>query len=102
MQLIMYYGFSIKNNKLSELNFVHRNRLFTINYNSNIKELMKYSNIVNYNKESDKFTEESIKNKIKKLLEHHTKKINSEKINDDSIFNIYNDEINLMKNILQK
>jgi len=102
MQLIMYYGFSIKNNKLSELNFVHRNRLFTINYDSNIKELMRYSNIVNYNKDSDKFTEESIKNKIHKLLEHHTKKIKSEKINDDSIFNIYNDEINLMKNILQK
>lgn len=102
MQLVMYYGFSIKNNKLSELNFIHRNRLFTVNYNSNIKELIKYSNIVNYNKNSDKFTENSLKDKIQKILEHHTKKIKGGKINDINILNIYHDEINLIKNILQK
>lgn len=100
MQLIMYYGFSIKNNKLSELNFVHRNRLFTINYDSNIKELMRNSNIINYNKDTDKFSEGSVKGKIKKLLEHHVKKIKGGKISDDNILNIYNDEINLIKNIL--
>jgi hypothetical protein len=86
MQLLLYYGFTIKNNKLSELNFVYKNKLLTIHYNTNITELIADKNVIN---------------KLKKILEHHTTKIKNNEIKDNNILNIYNDEINLIKKILQ-
>jgi len=86
MQLLLYYGFTIKSNKHSELNFVYKNELFTIDYNTNIKELIADKNVIN---------------KLKKILEHHTTKLKNNEIKDNNILNIYNDEINLIKKILQ-
>ena len=86
MQLLLYYGFTIKSNKHSELNFVYKNELFTIDYNTNITELITDKNVIN---------------KLKKILEHHTTKLKNNEIKDNNILNIYNDEINLIKKILQ-
>ena len=86
IQLIMYYGFSINNNKYSELNFVHKDILYTIDYKTNIKNITKKSGI----------------SKMEKILEHHLKKIENGEIKDNNILNIYNDEINIIKYILNQ
>lgn len=83
IELILYYGFSIKNNKYSELNFILNNNLITLNYNN--------KNFI---------IDEKIKKKIKKILEHHIKKIESGEITDNNILNIYNDEINIINHHL--
>jgi len=101
MQLLMYYGFTIKNNKLSELNLNHKKTLFTIGYNSNIKEIILNSCPIDFS-DDIKVSKKSLIHKIKKILNHHTKKIKGGKIKDNNILNIYNDEINLIKNVLQK
>ena len=85
IQLIMYYGFSIKNNKFSKLNFIHENKLFTLDYNTD-KELITQKNIIN---------------KLKKILDHHTKKIKDNEIKDNNILNIYSDEINIIKKFIK-
>jgi len=86
MQLLMYYGFTIKNNKLSELKFIYKNELLTIDYNTNIIEL---------------FTDKDVIHKLRKILEHHNTKIKNGEIKDNNILNIYNDEIKLIRKILK-
>ena len=85
-ELMMYYGFTIPNNKHSELNIMHKNNLFQFKNNSVIDES-------DYKKE--------LVNKLKKILESHTKKLNKTyEFQDENIKNIYKDEISIIKKVL--
>ena len=54
-----------------------------------------------YDKPSESQIHKDAKMLLKKILEHHTTKIKNNEIKDNNILNIYNDEINLIKKILQ-
>lgn len=41
----MYYGFSIKNNKFSKLNFIYDGHLFTADYKSTVETLLEENNL---------------------------------------------------------
>lgn len=92
IDLIMYYGFSIKNNKFSKLNFIYDGNLFVADYESTIDTLMN-QNMLKKNKKKDLII------KLKSILINHESKIKS--INDENIVNIYNDDISIIRNILK-
>ena len=77
VQLIMYYGFSIKDNKHSKLNFMHKGDLIELDRDSTV-------------------TQKDVLKKLKDILSHHE----GAKITDNNILNIYNDEISIIKNIV--
>lgn len=79
VQLVMYYGFSIKNNIHSVLNFMHKNQLYELDHESSKDILSK-----------------SVIKKLSSILNHHTDLIKSGSINDHNILNIYNDEISII------
>lgn len=84
IQLMMYYGFSIKDNIYSNLNFMHNGNMIELDNNS-IKQSL--SN--------------DIIQKLHKILKYHEHVIKSESITDNNILNIYNDEIRIIKNIIK-
>ena len=84
VQLMMYYGFSIKDNKNSSLFVKNKHNLIELNYNNSSKPLSK----------------DDI-HKLKKILKHHEYIIKNKHINDINILNIYNDEIQIIKTNLK-
>jgi hypothetical protein len=92
IDLIMYYGFSIKNNKFSKLNFIYDGDLFVADYESTIDTLIN-QNMLKKNKKKDLII------KLKSILNNHESKIKS--ITDQNIANIYNDDINIIRSILR-
>lgn len=88
-ELMLYYGFSIKNNPYSTLNFMVGNVLFEADHDSRLKELYSYD-----------VSHDDIKNKLKAILKDHESKMKKNNITDNNIINIYNDEINIIKKLL--
>ena len=93
IELIMYYGFSIKNNIYSELNFMHNNQVINVTHKDSIISLMN-------NNEIHKNDKDKIIKKLKKISDSH--KIKIKKVNDNNIKNIYNDEIRIIDKVLKK
>lgn len=93
IELIMYYGFSTKNNKFSKLNFIYDGNLFVADYESTIDTLINQSTLKK-NKKSELII------KLKSILTNHESKIKN--ISDQNIVNIYNDDISIIQNILKE
>lgn len=85
-ELMMYYGFTIKNNINSNLSVSHNNSVYEFDHNSD--------------KISD--NHESLKNKLKKILQSHLHNSKKKEHVDNNILNIYNDEITIINKILGK
>ena len=92
IELIMYYGFSIKNNKFSKLNFIYDGYLFTADYKSTVETLLEENNL-------EKNKKDKLNIKLYNILINHNNKIKS--ISDENIINIYNDDISIIKSILK-
>ena len=89
-ELLLYYGFTIKNNKNSRLYIKDSNNIIELDYNTKLSD-------IGY-KESQK---EKIIKKLKNILENHQNKIKEGTITDANILNIYNDEVSIIKKILK-
>jgi hypothetical protein len=96
VQLIMYYGFSIKNNKFSVLDISHNHRHYQFDHNDKIDDY----NI--FDEDMNDSSKESLKKKLKSILEKHIRKIKNNEITDTNILNIYLDEIRIIKGLLSK
>jgi hypothetical protein len=88
-ELMLYYGFSIKNNPYSTLNFMIDDVLVEADHDSKLKELYSYG-----------VSERTIKNKLKSILKDHESKMKKNNITDNNIINIYNDEVSIIKKLL--
>ena len=90
-RLVIYYGFSIPNNPHSELSFSYKNKPITLTRYSNLDQELE-------NNKLTKYKEDIIKHLKDKLSSHYDK----ERMTDDAnIKNILNDEIIIIKKILQ-
>lgn len=85
IELMMYYGFTIKDNEHSKLHFVYKDDLIELDRDSTIESIDRRKDIIM---------------KLKNILKHHKSVIKSKKITDNNILNIYTDEINIIKNIV--
>ena len=83
MELLMYYGFTIPNNKNSIVNMHHEKDVYEFNYDTKVKQNEKMI--------------DKLKIKVKEL----SNKLKSESIKDENIKNIYNDEIKIIKKVLK-
>jgi hypothetical protein len=72
VQLIMYYGFSIKNNKFSVLDIVHKKKYYQFDHTDKIDYYGIYDEDMKDAKDDSK---ESLLNHLRSLLEEHTRKI---------------------------
>jgi hypothetical protein len=89
-ELLLYYGFTIKNNKNSRLYIKDSSNVIQLDYSTKLTDII--------HKESKK---EKIIKKLKSILESHQHKLKENKIVDNNILNIYNDEICIIKKILK-
>ena len=88
-ELMLYYGFSVKDNPNSTLNFMVDDVLVEADHVSKLKELYSYG-----------VSDTTMKNKLKSILKDHESKIKKNTITDNNIINIYNDEISIIKKLL--
>lgn len=87
-ELLLYYGFTIKDNIYSELIIKNKNKILKIS-----KKKLLENNII--------IDKDSIFiNKLKNILKKHEEKI--KKIKDENIISIYNDEISIIKMYLER
>ena len=84
VQLAMYYGFTIKQNPYSTLNFGHNGVLITLDKDDRLLNLEK--------------GQPQLKNLLQKKLESHMKNI--EKTDDENIKNLLLDEIIIIKKLI--
>lgn len=85
-ELLLYYGFTVKNNIYSELVIKHKNEIYKISKKS-------------INKNNILYRDPKFIDKLNAILEKHQNKI--KEIKDQNILNIYNDEINIIKSIIK-
>ena len=90
VKLVLYYGFSIKNNPHSNLSFIYKNNLVNIEKNSNLNEILYIHDLENYKKK--------IVELLKKKLMAHQQTI--KKTNDINIQNIIEDEIKIIQSLV--
>ena len=90
IRLVIFYGFSIKNNPYSQLVFTYKDNLITLDKKSDLESILLYYNLYKYRKYIISFLE-------KKLLSHME---NIKKTDDYNIKNILNDEIVIIKKML--
>ena len=89
-ELLLYYGFTIKNNKNSRLYMKDSSDIIELDYNTKLSDIVDKDN-----------KKEKIIRKLKTILESHQNKIKEGTIKDNNISNIYNDEISIIKKILK-
>jgi len=92
IQLIIYYGFSIKNNPYSKLSFSYKNNLIELNKKSDLESILYEYNLYKYKKH--------IIELLKKKLLLHTENI--QKTDDYNIRNILHDDIMIIKKMLNR
>lgn len=91
VQLVIYYGFSIKNNPHSQLAFTYKNNLITLNKKSDLESILQSYALYKYKKH--------IMELLKKKLLLHTQNI--EKTDDYNIKNLLHDEIMIIRKMLR-
>lgn len=91
VRLVIFYGFSIKNNPHSQLSFTYKNNLITLDKKSDLESILLNNNFYKYKKYIILFLE-------KKLFSHMK---NIKKTEDYNIKNLLNDEIMIIKKILK-
>jgi hypothetical protein len=90
VELVIHYGFSLKHNPYSNLSFIYNNKLITLSKNSNLDLILNLYKFMEYKKKITKI--------LRNKLLSHQKYI---KITDDyNIKNILNDEIKIIKSII--
>jgi hypothetical protein len=91
VQLVIYYGFSIKNNPYSKLEFTYKNNLITLDKKSNLESILYSNNFYKY--------KEDIITLLNKKLLLHTENI--KKTDDYNIKNLLHDEITIIRKLLK-
>jgi len=91
VQLVIYYGFSIKNNPHSQLTFTYKNNLITLDKKSKLESMLYAYNLYKY--------KIHIIELLKKKLLLHTENI--KKTDDYNIKNLLHDEITIIKKMLR-
>jgi hypothetical protein len=90
IQLVIHYGFSLKNNPYSDLSFMYKNKKITLSKNSNLDLILNLFQFIEYKNQIIKYLQ-------KKLLLHQEY---IKKTRDYNIRNILNDEIQIIRTVL--